>query len=165
MNASAATQKRVAAFVDSDYTRVVAAVALATGDRQRAEDAVQDALVATLAGDTEPTNLSGWITVVAINYVRQGWRRDGAQDRAYVRAVEFDDESDIEAERATDAITIHEAMAQLPTRQREIVALFYFQRLGVNEIAKCLGVSGGTVKTQLHRGRSRLAELLGREVR
>jgi RNA polymerase sigma-70 factor (ECF subfamily) len=162
VNATAATRERVAAFLDTDYVRVVGAVALATGDRQRAEDAVQDALVATLTGDTEPENVAGWITVVAINYVRQSWRRDGAQGRAYVRAVTIDES---ETETATvDAIAMQRALAELPERQRVAVVLHYFEGLSVHQIAETLHVTEGTIKTQLHRGREHLAADFAREV-
>ena len=164
MTASAATRKRVAAFHDSDYARVVGAVALATGDRERAEDAVQDALVATLSGDTEPDNLSGWITVVAINYVKQAWRRANTQDRAYVRAVMFEDDAGSESERTVASIAIHGALEQLPERQRTIMVMHYLEELTVEQVSNILGVSEGTVKTQLFRGRSTLAAHLGTEV-
>ncbi|MFW2514005.1 RNA polymerase sigma factor [Demequina sp. SO4-13] len=151
------------AFLDSDYAKVVGAVALATGDRERAEDAVQDALVKTLSGDTEPENLSGWVTVVAINFVRQAWRRTAAQGRAYVRAVVWDDTADDESERAVDAIAVREALDRLPERQRLAVTLHYFEGLTVDQVASALDVSSGTIKTQLSRGRAALARSLRRE--
>lgn len=163
VSATAATRERVAAFLDTDYVRVVGAVALATGDREHAEDAVQDALVKTLAGDTEPQNLAGWITVVAINYVRQGWRREGAQARAYVRSVDFS-ANDTEETQTVDAIAVHDAVTELPERQRLVVVLHYYEGLQVSEIAETLGVAEGTVKTQLHRGREHLSSVLRKEV-
>lgn len=163
MTTKAVTRERVAAFVDSDYARVVAAVALATGDRERAEDAVQDALVKALTGDTDPDNLAGWVTVVAINYVKQAWRRNAAQGRAYVRAVDWNDSGPDESERAADSIALREALKDLPERQRVTVVLHYFEGLSVAQVAKALAVSQGTVKTQLSRGRGALAKNLRRE--
>lgn len=124
---------------------------------------MQDALVKTLSGDTEPDNLRAWVTVVAINYVRQGWRRDGAQGRAYVRAVTFDDFSDGESQRAVDAIAVRAAIERLPERQRLTLILHYFEGLTVAEIAEALGVTDGTVKTQLSRGRDALSRTFSKE--
>ncbi|WP_430866969.1 RNA polymerase sigma factor [Demequina aurantiaca] len=163
MTVSAATRERVAAFLDSDYARVVGTVALATGDRERAEDAVQDAIVKTLSGDTEPENLSGWITVVAINYVKQAWRRTDAQGRAYVRSATWEDESDTESDQILDTITIREALENLPERQRIVVTLHYLDGLTVAQIAQTLDITSGTVKTQLSRGRGSLAKFLKTE--
>jgi RNA polymerase sigma-70 factor (ECF subfamily) len=154
----------VAAFLDSDYARVVGAVAVATGDRERAEDAVQDAIVATLAGDTEPENLAGWITVVAINFVRQAWRRNATQGRAYVRAVTWDEPLDEESERTVDAVLVRDALEALPERQRIVMVLHYLEGLSIAEVAATLQVSEGTVKTQLHRGREGLARTIGEDV-
>lgn len=163
MTTKAVTRERVAAFVDSDYTRVVAAVALATGDRERAEDAVQDALVKTLTRNTNPDNLAAWVTVVAINYVKQAWRRNAAQGRAYVRAVDWNDAGPDESEQAVDSIALREALKDLPERQRITVVLHYFEGFTVAQVATALEVSQGTVKTQLSRGRGALAKNLRRE--
>lgn len=164
MTAPTRLRKRIAAFLDTDYGRVVGAVALATGDRDRAEDAVQDALVKTLTGDTEPDNLAGWVTVVAINMVRQQWRRAGAQSRAYVRAATWDELTDAEAQRTTDTLAVTTALRALPERQRVTVVLHYYEGLSVAEVARTLHVSEGTVKTQLSRGRERLGTMLRKEV-
>ncbi len=163
MSATAATRERVAAFLDSDYARVVGAVALATGERQLAEDAVQDAIVKALSGDVEPDNLRAWITVVAINFVKQAWRRSSAQAHAYVRAVEFEAE-DRESQLTVDTVAVRDALAELPERQRLAVTLYYVEGLSVAEVAATLGVSEGTIKTQLHRGRESLAVAIGQEV-
>lgn len=53
------------------------------------------------------------------------------------------------------------AVRALPERQRACVALFYFEDLSVAQIAQVLGCSHGSVKTNLSRGRLRLARLLG----
>lgn len=164
MQGEAATRRRVAAFLRNDYARVVAAVATHTGDKDRAEDAVQDAIVKALSADQEPEKLAGWITVVAINFIRQSWRRNEAQGRAYVRCATWDDPSDDESERTVDSIAVHEAIADLPERQRLTVVLHYLDGLSVAEIAETLGVSSGTVKTQLSRGREALAGRLTKEV-
>src|SRR5690554_3018951 len=163
MTTKAVTRERVAAFVDSDYARVVGAVALATGDRDRAEDAVQDALVKTLTGDTDPDDLAAWVTVVAINYVKQAWRRNAAQGRAYVRAVDWNDTDADESNQTVDSIAVREALSDLPERQRLTVVLHYFEGLSVAQVAQALKVSHGTVKTQLSRGRGALAKNLRRE--
>ena len=47
-------------------------------------------------------------------------------------------------------------VAGLPQGERTAVLLFYKQELRVTEIADILGVTTGTVKTLLHRGRAHL---------
>lgn len=151
------------AFVADEYPRVVAAVGLITGNRQDAADAVQDALVGYLANPPrrEIANLAAWITVVASNRARDIRRSRAAESRALARVgVE---EGSVEAATAGLDIDVTAALATLPARQRQVSVLHYLLDQSVESIAEGLGVSEGTVKTQLHRARAALAARLRRE--
>jgi len=54
------------------------------------------------------------------------------------------------------------AVRELPRRQAQVVALHYVYDLRIGDIASTLGVTEGTVKTQLHRARATLADRLDR---
>lgn len=62
---------------------------------------------------------------------------------------------EVEAQRDLDR-----AVAQLPHRYREVIALFHVQHRSYAEIADTLGVPVGTVMTWLHRARKELKEKL-----
>jgi RNA polymerase sigma-70 factor (ECF subfamily) len=51
---------------------------------------------------------------------------------------------------------IRRAVDALPTLQREVIHLFYWGELSVEEIARTTGMPEGTVKTHLFRGRQAL---------
>lgn len=145
------------AFVATDYPKVVAAVGLITGNRQDAADAVQDAIVGFLARPpAQPVaNLAAWFTVVASNRVRDGYRTAGARQRAASRLpAPPQDVSD--PVRMLDHDVLR-ALKSLPLQQRQVVALHYLMDQSVDTIAEGLGVSAGSVKTQLHRARKTLA--------
>ncbi|MGL5828759.1 MAG: sigma-70 family RNA polymerase sigma factor, partial [Angustibacter sp.] len=55
---------------------------------------------------------------------------------------------------------IVQALQQLPKGQRTVVVLHYLCDLDISSIAEEIGGSVGSVKTQLHRGRKSLAEIL-----
>jgi RNA polymerase sigma-70 factor (ECF subfamily) len=57
---------------------------------------------------------------------------------------------------------VWQAVAQLPTRQAQAVALYYVDQLSLEEIGEVLGCSTGTVKTHLSRARVRLGRRLYR---
>jgi len=59
---------------------------------------------------------------------------------------------------------LHRALAQLRPRQRSAVHLHYWLGCAVEEIAALHGTSPGTVKSDLHRARARLAPLVSREL-
>lgn len=161
--ASVGVEWELDAFVESEYPKVVAAVGLITGNRQDAADAVQDAIVGFLANP--PTrriaNLAAWFTVVASNRLRDEQRRAAASERAYAK-VGVDPES-IEQVTASLDIDVLAALNALPHQQRQVCALHYLMDQSVETIAEGLGVSTGTVKTQLHRARKALAARLRKE--
>jgi RNA polymerase sigma factor (sigma-70 family) len=52
------------------------------------------------------------------------------------------------------------ALAALPARRREAIVLRYWLGLSVEEIAVAMGISAGTVKSQVSRGLAALGETL-----
>lgn len=142
-------------FLADDYDRVVRAVAAVCGDRHRAEDAVQDALLDLWSKSHPIDSVAAWVTTVALNRSRSKWRSRSAERRACER---------LGATRATSgggetAIfdgQLAAALRSLPRAQREAVALFYVLDLSVADISQRLNVTEGTIKTHLHRGRAAL---------
>lgn len=53
-----------------------------------------------------------------------------------------------------------QAVRRLPTRQREVIALSFYQDLSVSETAGLLGISPGAVATSAHRALTALSNLL-----
>jgi len=54
-----------------------------------------------------------------------------------------------------------EAVRQLPGAQRAAIVLFYYEDRPVAEIAMILGCAEATARVHLHRGRKRMAQILG----
>jgi len=156
-------QLELDAFVATEYPKVVAAVGLITGNRQDAADAVQDAIVGFLAKPpAHPvTNLAAWFTVVASNRVRDGYRSEAAKQRAVAKLGEPVEGMDDAIEMLD--VDVMNAIKQLPLQQRQVVTLHYLMDQSVETIAEGLGVSEGTIKTQLHRARKALATRLRKE--
>jgi RNA polymerase sigma factor (sigma-70 family) len=53
-----------------------------------------------------------------------------------------------------------EAVLDLPVKYREVIILFYYKELRIDEIAALLSCSDNTVKTRLRRGREKLKNKL-----
>lgn len=51
----------------------------------------------------------------------------------------------------------------LPLPFQSVTVLYYYDQLSVEEIAKILNVSAGTVKSRLSRSRAKLAEMMERD--
>lgn len=150
--------ERLRGFLTGDYSRVVGVVALVCPDRAVAEDAVQDALLATWSRDDDPDSYTAWVTTVALNKARSATRRLRAEQRAVDRLPE-------QRVREGDPVVhdVGRALTRLSLRQRQVVVLHYWLDLDVATTARVLGVSAGTVKTQLSRARTALAPLLSAE--
>lgn len=151
------------AFVATEYPKVVAAVGLITGNRQDAADAVQDAIVGYLASppQREIRNLAAWITVVASNRMRDRQRASMAEARALERRGV--DPDAIENELRGLDLDLTAGLRKLSPQQRKVCVLHYLLDQSVETIAEGLGVSEGSVKTQLHRARKSLATLIRKE--
>jgi RNA polymerase sigma-70 factor (ECF subfamily) len=55
---------------------------------------------------------------------------------------------------------VGEIVAFLPFLQREVLVLFEFEELSLQEISEIVGVEVGVVKSRLHRARQRLRKQL-----
>lgn len=135
-------------------------------DRSQAEDAVQETFLKvyrsldSFRGECSEKN---WIMKIAMRVCydmnRSGW------SRFFNRRVtpEMVPEASVPFEERDDALAC--AMMQLPVRLREVILLYYYQGLTVNEIAGILGITQPSVSSRLKRGRDRLKTALeGREL-
>ena len=137
-----------------------------TGNRDRADDCVQNAVLKALSNKErfEPgTNLRAWLFTILRNSVF-------SEHRSRRREVEDPDGSYV-AQLATapdqvaklDLQDMQAALAQLRSDQHEAILLIAAEGLSYEEAAGILGVPAGTVKSRVSRARQRLAELMGVE--
>jgi len=157
-------------FLATDYPKLVAGIALISGSRAVAEDAVQEALARAWERSErgeQIESLKAWVTTVAVNQVRSGFRRLLAERRARQRSgpggwggATGGLPSVPEAEQTVD---VRRALMALPHRQREATVLRYYLDLDVVEVARVLRINEGTAKTTLHRARRALASALGED--
>ncbi|MGX6602898.1 RNA polymerase sigma factor [Micromonosporaceae bacterium Da 78-11] len=130
------------------------------GDRQEAQDVVQEAFCRalarwqTVAGYDDPV---AWIRRVAWNLAVSRWRRTRTALNFLRR--QRSDEPQV-AGPTPERVALVEALGTLPPAQRRALVLRYLADLTVAEIADREGVPEGTVKSWLHRGRTALAAQL-----
>lgn len=135
---------------------------LVTGDLHEAQDAVQEAFVrawdrrAKLDLARTPES---WVRVTATRLAISRWRRGRRAAEAWARWGR--QAPAVAGGPQPSGVAFEQALRTLPPRQRLIVTLFYVFDLSIDQVAAETGVSAGTVKTQLSRGRAALAPLLG----
>jgi RNA polymerase sigma-70 factor (ECF subfamily) len=126
------------------------------GDRQEAQDVVQEAFCRALQRWKHVSTYDdpvAWVRRVAWNLATSGWRRRRTA-LAFLRRHRDDDNAD---GPSPDRVALVTALAALPAAQRRAMVLHYLADLPVAEIADREGVAEGTVKSWLHRGRTALA--------
>ncbi|GAB3822735.1 SigE family RNA polymerase sigma factor [Kribbella italica] len=135
---------------------------LITRDRGRAEEAVQDALIAAYPrwsriGADPDAYVRRCIVNADISRWRRFFRRETPVDDPSALAVV------VGADHATsyaDADAVWRLCASLPTRQRAAVVLRYYEGLPDADIAEILGCTAATVRSQIHRALSSLRATL-----
>lgn len=144
------------------FTAMVRSLSVACGDHEVAADAVQDAFERAfvrwrrIARYDDPV---AWIRHVALNRIRDHFRRTARRDRAVLRlASEPDLTVPAPTEPGPDA-DVAAALAALPRQQRVAAALFYVEGLSVLETARSMDLSEGAVKYHLHAARRSLREV------
>lgn len=127
---------------------------LLTGDRHTAEDLVQTALSrAWLAWPhiREPARADAYVRRTLVNTQRSFWRRRRVPE-LLLGSVPEPRQGAVEVGATFD---LHQvlwtALAELPRQQRVTLVLRYYEDLSDLEIARVLGVSVGTVKSNASR--------------
>jgi RNA polymerase sigma-70 factor, ECF subfamily len=141
-------------------------------DRDEAQDAVQETFVKAYQGAARwdgSSEVAPWLSRIAVNHAIDRYRRA----RRRLRSETPLDDEDHGARIATEAPSperramdreagerISAALHGLPERQRAVVVLRLYQDMNLDEIARTLDMSLGTVKSSLHRAMRRMRETL-----
>lgn len=129
---------------------------LCDGDRQRAEDLVQETLVRAwqhpeaLRADAFDS-VRPWLLTVARRLAIDARRARQARPPEVGDAVlESARVIADHAERSAATLDVREAVKTLTPRHREVLVLVYFQGASVAEAAEALGIPPGTVKSRAY---------------
>lgn len=179
-----ATPDELSAFLASVERRAYKHAVFALRDRERALDAVQDSMLklAEKYGDRPAVELPLVFQRILQNTIRDAFRRlkvrslwttllsslaaGGDPERDPLETLEPADASnrperpDTAVERAQTMAIIERGLEALPARQREAFLLRYWEQLDVNETARVMGCSEGSVKTHCSRATHALAAWL-----
>ena len=160
-----------ASLFNANKAKVYSLCLRMTSNSAEAEDLTQVAFLqvfrklATFRGDS---TLSTWLYRVAVNTVLMHFRKKGMRQLSLDEPVshapdapkrepgKFDDR----LSGCVDRIALTRAMTELPLGYRTIFVLHEIQGYEHHEIARLLRCSVGTSKSQLHKAKARMRELL-----
>jgi RNA polymerase sigma-70 factor, ECF subfamily len=143
-----------------------------------AEDLTQEAFlqlfrkIATFRGESA---FSTWLHRLAVNVVLMKLRKKSGKESSLEQITEPDEESgtprrdfgapDLRLSGSLDRVNLQRAVEQLPPGYKAVFVLHDVQGYEHNEIAQMMSCSIGNSKSQLHKARMRLRDLLQEVVR
>jgi RNA polymerase sigma-70 factor (ECF subfamily) len=148
------------------------------GNTAEAEDLTQEAFlqlfrkVSTFRGESA---FSTWLHRLAVNVVLMKLRKKSGTESSLEQITEPDEDSggprrdfgapDLRLSGSIDRVNLQRAVDELPPGYKAVFILHDVQGYEHNEIAEIMGCSIGNSKSQLHKARMRLRELLHEAVR
>ena len=153
-----------ARLVDRHYERCARIAVRILGNREDAEEAIQDAFLRAFKalGDYEEREqFSAWLTRILVNQCRTVLARSRKRD------LIFPDLDPVAFDFAVDANVaegiwpeLERALAQLPAEQREAIVLKYADDLTYEEMARVTGAGESALKMRIQRAFARLRAIL-----
>ncbi|MDX2183337.1 MAG: sigma-70 family RNA polymerase sigma factor [Gemmatimonadaceae bacterium] len=175
----AGTERAFAVLVGRYQGRLLNFIARTIGDRDRAEDLVQEAFVRVarhLHRFDDSKKFSTWVYTIASNLAKNELRNrsrsplvlfqtlSGGRDQDDDRPLEFEDTADRPddlLEKREMRAMIDAAVSRLPKHHREVFVLRELEGRPYEEIAEITRTNLGTVKSRLNRARAAFASLVG----
>ena len=158
--------------------RVYALCLRMVGNPSDAEDLMQEAFlqlfrkIGTFRGESA---FSTWLHRMTVNVVLMRLRKKSLPVTSLEEATEPDEESagprkdvgapDLRLSGAVDRVNLERSIGKLPPGYRTVFVLHDVQGYEHNEIAGIMGCSVGNSKSQLHKARTKLRDLLQEEIR
>lgn len=150
-----------AELLTSSAPRAYRAAVAILGDRQEAEDALQEAAIVafrSMTGLRDETAFGAWFLRVAVNKAKDLLRkRKREQQRVLALSQVSPTSSEMDVESTMD---VAQAVEQLPVNHRTVVRLYYAAGYSTPEIARMLARPESTVRRLLSEAYRMLRELM-----
>jgi RNA polymerase sigma-70 factor (sigma-E family) len=154
---------------EAHYARLVHLARHLLDEPNMAEDIVMDAyesLSRQWGRVRDPDAALGYLRACVVNGSRSRLRRQLTARRRLVllqgaRAITTEAAAEHVVLSRYESEQVFDAVRRLPTRQRQVLVLRYYEELSVAAVAELLGCSTGSIKTHAYRGLRALAGDLG----
>jgi RNA polymerase sigma-70 factor (ECF subfamily) len=150
-------------LVDRHYDRCARIAVRILGNREDAEEALQDAFLRAFRalGDYEDREqFTAWLTRILVNQCRTMLARTRRREAVFLDVDPRELDVAVGAPDETAWPELDHALAQLPAPQREAVVLKYAADLTYEEMARITGTGESALKMRVQRAFARLRALL-----
>ena len=135
---------------------------LTMGDEMLTDDLAQDTFVKAYVGIRSFKGLSSfgtWLYRIAYNEFYNHTRRHHEEHVEDIAAM--GDVSTAAGDAIEASMTVQEALTRLSDNERVAVTLFYIEDQPLKQVAKIMGMPEGSVKSLIHRGKSKMRQFIG----
>jgi len=165
-----------ARLYDHYYPRIFGYILRRTANLEAAQDVTSETFLKALGKlwqfHWRNVSFSSWLYKIASNEINQYFRKaeykksvslEELQEQGFELLSPHDPEGElIEAQERLkqhqDFLEIQKKITKLPAKYQEVIALRFFEKKQIKEIAEILGKREGTIKSLLHRAVERLRE-------
>ncbi len=159
------------ALYERYYRRVYSLCLRMVANVTEAEDLTQEVfiqLLRKLGSFRGESAFTTWLHRLTVNHVLMHFRKRGVRLEKTTEEGDVPEQIETGSERpeampVIDRIALDNAIAQLPPGYRSVFVLHDVEGYEHEEVANLLGVSVGTSKSQLHKARMRLRDLITRK--
>jgi RNA polymerase sigma-70 factor (ECF subfamily) len=137
-------------------------------DSDRAEDAVQEALIAAwrdLSALRDPDRFEAWLRSLLVRACYREARRERRRRTIHSLVCPAEGVTRDPGDELADRDQIERAFLRLSPEQRALLVLHFYLGLPISETAVALGLPEGTAKTRLYRTTSQMRAALDAEAR
>lgn len=156
-------------IVDQYSTLMLRTASMIVGDRDIAEDVVQDSLIQAwhhLSSLRQADALRPWLMRIVVNQCIS-FKRRLARSAAFMRQTISEQMTDLIAQAADDHKgrlernwDLARAIESLPTKQRVVIALHYYNSMTLPEMSQALHTSENTLKKRIQAALTNLRRIL-----
>jgi RNA polymerase sigma-70 factor (ECF subfamily) len=165
--AQAGDHEAFGVLVRTSLPRLIGIARLVLRDQDRAQDAVQEALVLAwkhVRALRDPGAWDGWLYRLTVRACYRQARRHRLRDLVELHVVPDQEPSTVDFSlTVAERDRLGRELERLPLDQRAVMVLHFYLDLPLTEAAEILGIPAGTAKSRLHRGLETLRAALAAE--
>lgn len=143
-------------LIETHGTRLLRSATLLSGNETNAQDLVQETFVEALRSVHRfrgQSSVYTWLHSILLNLTRHHHRDNRRliyDNELAAQDVPIEDEQPNSLDLETATKQLRDALRQLSGPHREVLVLRYYEQMKIDDMARHLGVSTGTVKSRLH---------------
>jgi len=155
--------EKLSIIMDKYSDRMKKTAYLITGDDKLSEDCVQETFIRfyyNISQFRAQSSLGTYLYRILVNIcnqkLRRSWFKRVKLNGDFVNVRQVDDYE----EKVILRVEIKRSLQMLDKKYREVLILFYFNQMTVNEISQILEMKQGTIKSRLMRAREKIKPYL-----